>query len=471
MGRVRDRTGDWRAISSAGGFDRCEDFREPRRITNERLRQTLEAFCREASALIAHAVTEQDVRLKPGVEIDGNQIRQRQVPTIDWLRTFLRVEATIQGTQSYETAVRELRADPKIASHLDQLVGTSESRRRIDVESLLRSMVLRVVDRETGEFSQERFNAATGSLEACFYRDTLTFRFLATLHGFSMPRDQLVLDDCAIVRIPKEQRERILSEAAMFGLDPFSGPSFGIPEFGLEFHMDVPKLIGSEEAGPAATSIVQERFDEICSTLRLYKAGFVGFEQIRAEGTPWVMGGGTITKGGTRRYPMAEGYSLSDEEVNGFEEFFAQYKRAANRTQPGVAMAVRRLNFVYERQRVEDKLVDYCIAFETLLLQEKAELEHRLALRVARLLGRSPDEHEQIYLQVRAAYGTRSDIVHGEQLKPDVKVGTVRVPFNEFVKTVEDLLRSSIRRVLLDYSTMTEKQMLKAIDRLIARGE
>jgi hypothetical protein len=288
-----------------------------------------------------------------------------------------------------------------------------------------------------------------------------------------MSLDRLELQDAAIIRIPKEEREEILAGDAFFGgNNAFFG--FGVPEFGLECRIDVRKVIGDSGGGdtPGPMTIARDRFDDIQSTLRLFKEGDVGFDQIRIEGGAWVFRGRLVSIGAGLPQPMSgKSYSVSEQDASRLSDFYRLYRDAANRTQPGVAMAIRRLNFGYERRRPEDKLVDYCIAFEALLLQEKAELEHRLALRVAKLLGQDPNAREDLYLRIRAAYGTRSEIVHGEPAKEDVKVGVSRMPFGEFILVVEGLLRSSIRKVLTDYSTMTEKQMLKMLDRLIARGE
>ena len=55
---------------------------------------------------------------------------------------------------------------------------------------------------------------------------------------------------------------------------------------------------------------------------------------------------------------------------------------------------------------------------ESLVATGTSELSHQLAERMALLLSADPTEREQIYRDVKRAYGYRSKVVHGDVMKP-----------------------------------------------------
>jgi len=288
-----------------------------------------------------------------------------------------------------------------------------------------------------------------------------------------MAEDRLDLEGgCIITRLPKEEREHALSQNLLYGA--IGGFSHSDATFGLECRLSCPKTIGHLETLPTpSTGLVRERFDEICAALRLYKAGFVACDQIRKESTSWTPGGGTTMTGLGRSHVLGGSYLLDGDEAVAFAAFWKAYKSVSIRKQPGVAMALRRFGFAYERQRPEDKLVDYCIAFEALLLleEERAELEHRLALRGSRLVGHDSAMREAVYLELRAAYGARSKVVHGGRPPNEVKRGQSRVPLAEFTDNLEALLRQCVKAVLTQHGSIGQKEMIQLLDRAVIRGD
>ena len=68
-----------------------------------------------------------------------------------------------------------------------------------------------------------------------------------------------------------------------------------------------------------------------------------------------------------------------------------------------VDLAMRRFNLAYERLMFEDRLIDYMIGLEALLLrsEEQQELGFRLALRGSRLLGHDPNARSGTFSRLR----------------------------------------------------------------------
>ena len=90
---------------------------------------------------------------------------------------------------------------------------------------------------------------------------------------------------------------------------------------------------------------------------------------------------------------------------------------------PGTAGAVDRLSralyFLQGARSMEDfpeKVTSYCTSFEALVSTNSTELAHQVSERVAVLIGEDPSEALEIYRNLKKAYGTRSKLVHGDQL-------------------------------------------------------
>ena len=178
------------------------------------------------------------------------------------------------------------------------------------------------------------------------------------------------------------------------------------------------------------------------SVLRLFKPGTVGYNFIRTEALDWnPIGGGSIHSG-IFKHPYHGVYHLENNEVSDFKEFFEKLKQKPE----FLDIPIRYFNYAQTRERPEDKLIDYMIAFEGLFLKEKAELRYRLSLRVAAFLGENLDEKREIFTLMKKAYDLRSNIVHGSSYKEDIEINGKKHSLGELVSRIEDLLRRSIKR-------------------------
>ena len=90
---------------------------------------------------------------------------------------------------------------------------------------------------------------------------------------------------------------------------------------------------------------------------------------------------------------------------------------------PGTAGAVNRLSrafyFLQGARSMADlphKVTYYCTSFEALVSTHSSELAHQVSERVAVLISEDPSEALEIYRNLKKAYGTRSKLIHGDQL-------------------------------------------------------
>ncbi len=107
----------------------------------------------------------------------------------------------------------------------------------------------------------------------------------------------------------------------------------------------------------------------------------------------------------------------------------------------------------FERQQLDDRIVDLIIAAESLFLNDqgnRGEQRFRLALRAAKFVESPRYDPRQVFALMREAYDIRSDLVHGGSIKkiklpdmPDAKL-------DDLVLASEEILRLGIRKALAD---------------------
>ncbi|MCK4733956.1 MAG: hypothetical protein KAT65_15990, partial [Methanophagales archaeon] len=314
-----------------------------------------------------------------------------------------------------------------INKHLDKLVGTVESATSIDVDSCLQMLILRMVlESEKLRFNEKIFEEYFEKLRDFFTNDKLQFCAFTPLEGFTTDVDEIRLDtNLRIFKIPLHKLEELLKSSEDIPIPQYRLLSI---RFGIEKVYETDKIIGENLESPSDTPTQETGriFDEVISALRLFKLGTVGYNFIRTEALDWSPMGGIFSRFGFFTYPHFGFftyphfgvYHLEKNEVLDFEESFKRLKNKAK----FLDIPLRYFNYAHTRERPEDKLIDYMIAFEGLFSKEKAELSYRLSLRVAAFLGENPDEKGKIFTLMRKAYDLRSDIVHGSSYSKNIEI-------------------------------------------------
>jgi len=405
-------------------------------------------------------------------------VSQFSATEVEWWRFVFQNMENLKQMDVYKRAIHAMKEDREVAKHLDNLVGTEEFRARIDADACLHSLLAELLRKQQDlSFQVSVFDRIYENLEDYFYQDTLEYRFLALLDNFQMENERIELSPkFSIIKIPKQEKEEMLSLSWQFG--PFcSYQMMPSDNYAFEFYVEVPKVIGDtssthkEENMPSW--VADKQFNEARSALRLFKNGAVSLVDIYMKPARWEPSGGISIAHSAA--PRVSGilYKLPKEELPIFLKFWHFFQGVRKRKQNRAEVALRRFNFGYERVRPEDKLIDWLIGFEALLLKKDEghqELEHRLALRGSALLGKSADEKKRIFRELKTAYKERSSIVHGGPVKTAVKINTEQVQFAEFVNRVEEHLRSAIKEFLMQAGTMSESRIIDNLDEKIIGG-
>lgn len=105
---------------------------------------------------------------------------------------------------------------------------------------------------------------------------------------------------------------------------------------------------------------------------------------------------------------------LSPKEVYKYKSLRTKFLGASGKTGWEASMAsIRRFAVAWDNQFRADILADLVAALEQLLVRSDREVNYKLRVRIAFLLGQTSHERLQIVNNIRDAYGYRSTIYHG----------------------------------------------------------
>ena len=455
-------------------------------MINTSLYNALRAYCNSALALLdskIRRIEDLPITTKEKVEVADDSwglsfSPRREVLWDRLIRLITRYETDFTKMDAYKTAAQALQADPQIAKHLNTLVGTNMFRSRIDTDICLRSFLIQLLQKQQDLSLQEvEFNKLYSDFENYFYRDVIELRFLSPLNNFRIETEKIELNSkFSIIKITKEEREQMISWSRDFGffdqhiMSPFN-------EYALELFLETPKGFGEipaiydKENSPDHIAI--REFDNACSALRLFKNGAISPGKIIVKSISWDPHGGIHSTALMIRPAIGSQYTLSKEESIEFLRFWEFFQKVRQKKIARNDIALRRFNFAYERVRPEDRLIDYLIGFESLLLKknERQELEYRLALRGSVLLAKIPGERAIVFKELKKAYGERSNIVHGGTVSKNVKIGDYEITFNEFVEKIEQRLRAAIKEFLTLSKIQSDSKIIENLDDKIVGGQ
>lgn len=373
----------------------------------------------------------------------------------------------IKELEEYKKCVEYMNKDEVIRKHLNKIVGTHEAKVRVDIDSTLQKFLLNIIHEQNDlRFRKKVFLKHFERMVDFFNKSKLKFYAFAPLEGFSSEVDEIELDkNLRITRLSKEK----LSELFKVGRDvSISQDRIFRFRFILACEYETSKIIGEENSKPKIlpSQEIKKTFDNVISALRLFKKGVVGYNFIQIKPLGWYPMS-TSTTSGIFTYPYFGHYKLEKHEIEDFKILLKKIEKAPD----FLTIPINRFNFANDRERPEDKLIDYIIAFESLFTKEPQELSYRLSIRVSFFMGKSYKDRKEIFTLIKKAYDLRSKIVHGMNYDKNVEVNGESIPIQDFVSRIEELLRESIKESIKSSLQFKNRDsLLKKIDEKIFKG-
>jgi hypothetical protein len=156
---------------------------------------------------------------------------------------------------------------------------------------------------------------------------------------------------------------------------------------------------------------IQESFEDVLKVMRVAKHGVIGIAFVHAQGIGFLGPEMTWTAWSGIGRVRGDPYELVEADLEHLRKILK-----ANRldTDPRFSLAMRRFMEAYHEPVEVDKLIDYWISLESLLLPDgkEGELRFRAALRAA-FFAPGTQNREEVFRHAMKSYKARSDIVHG----------------------------------------------------------
>jgi hypothetical protein len=333
------------------------------------------------------------------------------------------------------------------------------------VEYFVRSDYINQVDRTT--IVPSAFDSVYRQLEQfIFDPETITVSSLVQFRNLKTEIETVDLGDgIRLRRASDEERKQAVKgsytgAAAMPGMDVyemFSNPAFTSEKRDLDNVPDVLLEITGHRGATRAAD-VEAYAERLLLALRLINdlpVAIHSFWYIDTNPFPAIVLPRHVRHETLPFAKPEDPYVITPEIASQVEELWPKLELRIQDTQ--LSLAVRRLDDSYYRKQPEDQLIDLWVALEALFLQDdKAELQFRAALMIARYIGESQDERWEIYEHVRKAYGLRSKLVHGGLPKKNINVP-------ELAERAGNYLRRALLRCLPTHKVPDSKEILKSL--------
>jgi len=314
------------------------------------------------------------------------------------------------------------------------------------------------------DFSEPVFNEVYSDFENFLLTMETSYKLHASLADFSMDAEIIELEPGLII---KKMTAEELSET----IDCMSPFSFRFDTLHYRYRIEVNYKIKEEleASGKNPHEIAISTLKNVITALRMFKCGDVYDAPYYYMPVSWAffirgIASSSIANAPARTHIKPE-LKLEKSEIEDFKKFWLFYKEFLPKRDNFLFLntAISRLDFAYDNSRVEDRLIDYMIAFEALFLKgnEDQELNYRLALRTAVLLGESKESKEEVFKNMKTAYKLRSLVVHGknfDKLKKELEEKHKNV--NEFILKIEEYLRKAIKQFLELIKTYSDQDAI-----------
>jgi len=369
----------------------------------------------------------------PVIEKDYHLFLEKSRATVQALTSFKTLLETVRGSSEFAHAFRlDINAPPLADEMLDRY--------------LLRVASTILLHTEGGEDLDTTLAKQVGLLIEFIQQETCPVTFAAPLANFrSDSTDVKLVDDMFLRPISDATLEFYIN--GLGHSRPFSDLyRFLTLEFQIEEVVRQPR--STAFLMPVGVDVV-DRFQNLLKSLRLTRPGAVELEFLVGDARGQLGMGGSWFSYAPIPRPAGDSFEITEDELAKVREIFVNLNRVEGHKQ--FALAMRRFMHSYDEGDLGDRLIDYWIALESLLMpgSDAGELKYRVALRTVYFLAET-DDKTRAFEKIQESYNARSKVVHGRHLD---KVD------QELVAFTQNCLRNVLVKCVSEGKVPTGKQL------------
>lgn len=356
----------------------------------------------------------------------GGFSRQQTHKPDYWMLVF-KLRQTILSLDIFRKAQSEVRADSLWSSHVDKLVGTPMSARRISLDDLLMGIPVRIV-KATGlfDFSAEHFDAQVDDFEKLVHSKTVECVRTTPFYGICLTSELTVTKNVSFIPLDDDQLMAFLDLGFLESDSPGMGADFvhSPPRAAIISRFQVPKIVRGDNEDPNSENA---EFLESLARQAVLETTAIELLTLILGATIAPIGSITETPGATsgwRQYQKITAFNrwalkpieLSEEVADEFRRYWPVVSDDSRKSKHYLAIALRRYALATIRPSLDDRLIDLMICAEAIFLRvESNELTYKLAHRAALFLGGNASSKKEVFKFFTDAYSMRSKVVHGSK--------------------------------------------------------
>jgi hypothetical protein len=415
----------------------------------------IEALCREAESLTVGKSVELKgrkwIRTEAGIAL-------QDFPNYETVFLGAISNQSFQKTEVHNAVERWLMADPVFSTASEKAGYHGRP------EVLIQRFLLDAMSVKNGEIQVDPTIAkdALARVGECFASSEVVYEATARLLGVELTTPSISLaDNLHLIKLTDEEVNDRQPDLTFLGMHDTRSTYLGhhteirmILPVPVDNRLEVPFL----SAENVASGEVLKSFDDVISALRLYRSGNIELGPISVSSFILTIGIGKIY---SIYVPVTE-MVIGDSDVGPLQQAY----RVITEGQMGDKALERSLHrFLLGKRRYDflDRLVDYVIAWESLLLTinkraEKTELSYRFGINGANILNAcGVQKNREAGLRVmKGLYSVRSEIVHGSN-DNDINKEVKKAGFDSMTDLVNDS-EENFRRVIFWLSELDSSE-------------
>jgi hypothetical protein len=205
-------------------------------------------------------------------------------------------------------------------------------------------------------------------------------------------------------------------------------------------------------------TVDHSQHDLVMSLMRCVNPGPIFYRAVSYNFGEWNKNSAwDFTTGGQQNLNCFTTHNYSKQDIEKVKEYFERFLNYFSDDRFKLRIGLSRFNKGCLEQEQEDKLIDYVIALESILIENSGtDLKLRFSLRGASLLGKSQDERSELFKRLGDAYKFRNNLVHGS-----TKVDFFKVD----VDTLSHIAgRAILKMIDLSNLPVKKEKILEALD-------
>lgn len=407
-------------------------------IRDEELHSSFHAAIRVILENLTEKLGVQIKDVATSIDISGlYKLFRTYFPQIKETDTVKRFEQIFLGNENY-------------AKHVSQNVGVKNWYWPFDITTLLEHTVVYYIHEHGLDYNEKFVNKYYENLELFLIDNKIKIFIKTPVNGLrTINKETKINDEVSFIQLEGQRKIRFTE-------------STSIVTYVMAFHDLVYTFYQTKVFESDSEEIDLDEKDwkttrahirDFMIVLRLYRSGKIGFLDSNLEysishaGNTWQNQDCGLESDWEKW--KNNPYILLQEDAEKLRELWDElhkidFQKSENKF---LLSAIDRFMESYQKDNIEDKILDLMICLESLLQDNPAELRFRLSIRTALLIGEKNEEKNRIYKIVKEGYDVRSDTVHGLNTSI-VKIENEEISLNSLHEELENIVRRSIRKFI-----------------------